>query len=439
MDLHTGPPPGLPRPKTSPPPPHSSSPHSPPSSHPVMASPAPQRPTSSSWASSLAAGLFPAAPLFPQPPPQVPHGLLPSNAAVQTAVALHNNSQITDLGSGLSVPVLSDPWHRAHARVCAHASVPCAACSVSLLCCTCRALRFTPGPPPVSPSAPAAVPRSFSASPGTFRSNVGNGSPPPDFDSYDYEHNDDDAYARALAECDTCDNISCPRGTDEPATYSITVEQFDEGSEETYDRIFRACSACNRSCKKSFMGHNIKSRSFDNSTRETFTKREKLDTAITKGDGGRTARRAAPVPGSAAYAHEHPADEPMPSHTPPVRASSVPPPTPTVSAGTSLEIVNKLQYALRTLNARPPTPAAFVATICVKHDADCLHHVSSCPIVRPGRRPAPHMHKMQAHRFYAIAPVPGPARRFYGGAGSDPATSNPTSSPEPDIWTPSPR
>ena len=182
----------------------------------------------------------------------MPHGLLPSDAAVQPAVELHNNNQIVDLGTGLPLPVASDPWHCAHVRVCGHALTPCAACSVALSCCTCRALRFTPGPPPVSPSGSTApLQRTRSASPILFRSDIGNGTPPPDFDSYNNDH-DDDAYIRALAESDTCDNSSCPRGANEPATYTITVEQFDEGLEETYNRNFRACSACNRSCKKTF-------------------------------------------------------------------------------------------------------------------------------------------------------------------------------------------
>ena len=160
MDLNAGPPPGLSRPKTSPPPPHTSFFNPPLSTPPFVASPIPQRAASTSWASSLAGGLFPATfPSFP-PPPQVPHGLLPSNAAAQSAGRLHNNSQITDLGSGLPAPASSDPWHRAHMRVCAHAIDPCAACSVALFCCICRALRFTPGPPPVSPSMPVDVPRS---------------------------------------------------------------------------------------------------------------------------------------------------------------------------------------------------------------------------------------------------------------------------------------
>ena len=121
MDLNTGPPPGPPRPKTSSPPSHSNvSPpfHCPPT---IVASLTLQRATTTSWASSLAAGLFPAAPPSFPAPPQVPHGLQPSNVAVQPAVGLHNNRQITDLGSGLLVPAPSDPWHCAHTRVCVHA------------------------------------------------------------------------------------------------------------------------------------------------------------------------------------------------------------------------------------------------------------------------------------------------------------------------------
>ena len=221
MDLLTGPPPGLSRPKTSPPPPSITSLPVPPApSHSNVASPIPRWATAIPWASSLAAGLFPATfPSFPVPP-QVPHGLLPADAAVQPAVHLHNNSLIFNLGAGLPAPTPSDPWHRAHVRVCAHATIPCAACSVALVCCTCRALRFTPGPPPVSPLMPTPPPRlSPSVSPALFRSDVGNGTPPPGSDSYDNDY-DDDAYTRALAEADICDNFSCPRGADEPATYT---------------------------------------------------------------------------------------------------------------------------------------------------------------------------------------------------------------------------
>ncbi|KAF8637789.1 hypothetical protein AX14_010265 [Amanita brunnescens Koide BX004] len=322
MDLYTGLPPGLTRPKTSPPPSNSSSTNPPAPSYPNVASPVPRRATSVPWASSLVAGLFPATfPMFPAPP-QVPHGLLPSDAAVQPAGHLHNNNQITDLGTGLPTPDVSDPWHRAHARVCAHAATPCAACSVALFCCTCRALRFTPGPPPVSPSGfigPSQQSRPIS--PALFRTDVGNGTPPHEFDSHEDGH-DDDAYTRALAESDTCDNSSCPRGADEPATYSITVEQFDEGSEETYECIFRACSACNRSCRKSFMGHRVKARVFDNSAREalatrvTHAHKRSVHAPNSQPRQSKSPLQSCtlnecsrnPVPGSAAYARQHPAD-----------------------------------------------------------------------------------------------------------------------------------
>ena len=239
--------------------------------------------------------------------------------------------------------------------------------------------------------------------------------PPPDSESFGNDY-DDDAYTRALAECDTCDNSSCPRGADEPATYTITVEHFDEGSEETYDRTFRVCSACNRSCKKSFMGHRIKTRTFDNSVREAFARQ--------------TAARAEP------------------------------------SGPQSYTPATTLQDALHTLCARPPTPAAFVATIRVRHDALCVHSVSSCPICSCGLlccsckrlfTPAVARHlacgqcKHVAHSCCqsdscckcrkpwlpsdAVIPPATPfAQHFRGGAGT-----GTLSSPEPDIWTPSPR
>ena len=147
-----------------------------------------------------------------------------------------------------------------------------------------------------------------------FRSDVGNGAPPPGFDTFDNDH-DDNAYIRALAESDTCDNSSCPRGFDEPATYTITVEAFDDGLEEFYDRNYRACAACNRACKKSFLGCRIKSRRFDNSVKDNRPRTEsseahELPTVKITGVNTtelHTARRAAPVPGSVAYAREHPA------------------------------------------------------------------------------------------------------------------------------------
>ena len=216
---------------------------------------------------------------------------------------------------------LADPWTRAHMRMCAHANDECAACSIALICCSCRALRYTPGLPPSSPAPP--IQRSRSASPILFR-DVGNGSPPPDADS-DYPLHDDDAYAKALAECDVCDNSSCPRGPDEPATYTITVEQFDEGSEEMYDRTFRACSACNRSCKRSFLGHRIKFRVFDNSTRKAF------DTINTK------------------------------SKLPP--PSSPPPAGPTSST---------------PVEARPLTPLEVFSAVARKHRIACDHLFTAC-------------------------------------------------------------
>ena len=482
MDLHSGPPPGLPRPRTSPPPSLpatlSSSPP-PPSPRPNVASPVPRRATAAPWASSLASGLFPSSfPVFPHSP-QVTCGLLPSNAAVQSTVRLYNNSdQITDLSTGSQALSLVDPWHRAHACVCAHALIPCAACSVALFCCTCRALRFTPGPPPASPltpghgisptlPSPAAPRRSWSSSPVLFR-NVGNGTPPPGFDSHCDDH-DDEAYAAALVEADTCDNPSCPRGAAEPATYSITVEQFDEGSEEAYDRIFRACSACNRSCRKSFMGHRIKSRTFDNSAREALANRTAHDTHSadpTGVDPPKTnpnpppTRRFGPIPGSAAYAREHPVDNaPVTQATPPLPANS------------SLPTVTKLQDALLTLSARPATPATFVATVRVKHDILCSHPVSSCPTCSHGLvccdckrlfMPAVARHLAcltckhvafsccdstsccNCGKFWMptdsilppVAFTQPLVNRFRGGAGSGTGTA---SSPEPDIWTPSPR
>ena len=228
MASFSGPPPGLERPKTSkssPKPPSTLSPRVSPA--PPIVSPNPRRPQGVSWASSLAAGLFP--PSFELPfPPQVPQGLLPFDEAVhpvgrlpqppqvltdnKTVTAFTDNILITDLASSLTVPLLTDPWHRAHARNCTHATAACAACSISLTCCSCRSLRFTPGPAPVSPVAPSTR-RSRSASPALFRTDVGNGTPPPGFDSHVDEY-DDDAYTRALADSDTCDNSSCPNGPD---------------------------------------------------------------------------------------------------------------------------------------------------------------------------------------------------------------------------------
>ena len=231
---------------------------------------------------------------------------------------LLNNPAITDLAV-FPAPLDSDPWHIAHARVCAHATQVCVACSAAFVCCSCRALRFTPGTAPVAPS-PTLLRRSRSSSPALFR-DVGNGPSPLGFNDSCPQY-DDDAYTRALAECDTCDNSSCPRGTDEPATYSITVDIFDEGNEETYERIFRACGACNRSCKKSFMGYRIKSRTFDNSTREAIAKcRQSPPTAAHTPVGKpelaqsleAASHRVGPIPGSIPYEAIHcdPGNPPM--------------------------------------------------------------------------------------------------------------------------------
>ena len=269
MASSSGPPPGLTRPKT----PNESlqTPFPNPPLNPSIMSPTPRRAVSASWASSLAAGLFP--PTFQLPTSfNAPQGTQPVEAVPSAdrlcQPPLMDNTLITNLAVFLA-PLPSDPWHIAHLRACAHASTACAACSVAFVCCSCRALRFTPGTAPIASPPPSH--RSRSASPSLFRRDVGNGTPPPGFDLHSDDY-DDDAYTLALAEADTCDNSSCPRGTNEPATYSITVEQFDEGSEETYDRIFHACSACNQSCRKSFMGHRIKSRTFDNSVKDAASK-----------------------------------------------------------------------------------------------------------------------------------------------------------------------
>ena len=280
-------PPGPTRPKTS----HSSSGSKPPH----VFSPAPSRPHTS-WFQLLASP-SPSPLSFATPAPVAvlessypqPHAALVQTTYQSTCCSpsafignitqtanvpgslINNDTIISNIATNESQPLmvnLADPWTRAHVRMCAHANDKCAACSISLICCSCRALRYTPGPPPVSPAPP--IHRSRSASPILFR-NVGNGSPPPDVGD-NYPPYDDNAYTKALVECDTCNNSSCPRGPDRPATYTITVEQFDEGSEEMFNRTFRACSACNRSCKKSFLGHRIKSCMLDNSAREAFGK-----------------------------------------------------------------------------------------------------------------------------------------------------------------------
>ena len=171
----SGPPPGLSRPKTSKDPLQSPQP-SPASSSLLfpIASPVPHRSQSASWASSLAAGLFPPAFNFPLPS-QTPQGIQPLSEAVHPAGCLPqplgtllDNTAITNLAV-FPAPSPSDPWHVAHLRVCAHASAACAACSVAFVCCSCRALRFTPGTAPIASRSPSVQPgllqRSRSASP----------------------------------------------------------------------------------------------------------------------------------------------------------------------------------------------------------------------------------------------------------------------------------
>ena len=450
MDPNIGPPPGLSRPKTHDPItslPLSAAPFSPRSSPlPSIASPNPQRAVTASWASSLSAGLFPPAPTVFPSIPVVPQGLLPSDGAVQSTDRLCDplidNNLVSNLTSVLPLPTSADPWHRAHIRACAHAAVACPACSISLTCCSCRSLRFTPGPPPSSPGT-FQHRRSRSASPALFRHDVGNGTPPPGFDSHSDGY-DDNAYAQALADADTCDNSSCPKGPDAPARYTITVEAFDEGSEEFYDRNYRACTACNRACKKSFLGSRIKSRQFDNSTRNN----NPADNNNNRQHGPTAATEVALIQ----------------SRTEPKLLTN----TIDADPATPLTTVRLLQGALQTLSGRPATPAAFVATVRVRHDALCLHSVTSCPACSRGLvccectrlfTPAVARHlactqcghvaftccassscckcgKLWLPTDTVLSPLPSAPLRFRGGAGSDTGIA---SSPEPDIWTPSPR
>ena len=253
------------------------------------------------------------------------------------SIQLHNNDLITDLSPAKSLaPNASDPWTRAHLRACAHASEDCAACSIAIVCCSCRSLRVTPGPPPTSPKP---VPhRSRSASPALFR-DLGNCPTPTNFDSCSITH-DDEAYARALAECDTCDNSNCPRGHDEPASWTIIVEQFDDGLEEFYDRSFRACTACNRSCKKTFMSHKIKSRQFDNSAKASL----------------------------ASYQ----------TH------ASAPDPTPVTLDDATLMLDTTPTCINEPTNSRPTTPLEVFSAVARAHRMSCSHDFSACPTCSRG-------------------------------------------------------
>ena len=232
------------------------------------------------------------------------------------------------------------------------------------------------------------------------------------------------------------------------------------------------------------MGHRIKSRVFDNSVREALGKeKHPADSTTTTGNGA-AAKNSLwnPIPGSAAYARQHPADTVATEDntaTAPGSASyayehpaapmaTVGPAHSRTASGSTVNdfvTITALQDALRVLNDRPPTPAAFVATVRVKHDAMCPHSVISCPACSLGLiccackalfAPAVARHLTcttckhtasscctsayccRCSKLWmpsdTIVPVRLPARRFFGGAGS-----RSTSSPEPDIWTPSPR
>ncbi|KAF8697070.1 hypothetical protein AX14_001476 [Amanita brunnescens Koide BX004] len=360
-------PPGLTRPKSSPPP------------QPKIFSPTPS-PAHKSWFSLLASPcpspvtFVPPAPAFTMPPTAVAAVPEPFASLQAQSHGLVDNTTLTNIAQ-TTTPVVScaDPWTRAHVRACAHAVDDCAACSIALICCSCRALRYTPGPPPSSPMVPHPPPpvqRSRSASPALFR-NVGNGPPPPGFDSCDdHLHHDDDAFSKALAECDTCDNSSCPRGYDAPATYTIIVEQFDEGSEEFYDRTFRACSACNRSCKKSFLGHRIKSRTFDNSTRNS------LDTSQRNPPASRTPPatiKALQFDNSSEtlLTRKDPAaQEFFPGHHIKVNTAAVPVELPAVPE--------------KPADSRPTTPFEVFATVARTHRISCNHAFSTCPTCSRG-------------------------------------------------------
>ena len=144
-------PPGLTRPKTPPSSPSNSS-----NSKPQQIfSPAPSQPPSS-WFNLLASPSLPLIPLLPS----VPTAFVESNPSIQPhAVHMQTMSQsrpqfpeyprsnlvsndafVSNIATDRSLPLAvdpTDPWTRAHARVCAHANDKCAACSISLVCCSC--------------------------------------------------------------------------------------------------------------------------------------------------------------------------------------------------------------------------------------------------------------------------------------------------------------
>ncbi|KAF8701182.1 hypothetical protein AX14_000553 [Amanita brunnescens Koide BX004] len=407
MALSSTGPPGPPRPK-NPTTPTSSLTLA--SSHLEVLSPVPMQPATS-WfqlLSSSSPGPIP----FTLPPaasanllPVQPHaGLAPTSFGVTfPRLPMVPNSTITTLAANPCLPSSNDPWTQAHVRVCAHASESCAACSIALVCCSCRALRFTPGSPLVSSAraSPALLTRrSRSASPALFRTDVGNGPPPSGFDAHADEH-DDDAYVQALLESDTCDNSSCPNGPDAAARYSIIVEAFDDGAEEFYNRTYRACASCNRSCKKSFLGNRIKSRIFDNSVKD----RSKVVTllACAPDSASRAPVPALPkntvftcpprhnnaVPGSASYALQHPlnvAPSPVLSEAM-VSAEATPlhhgfEATLATLHPDHASVLTLASSALPTL--RPSTPLEVFAVVSYAHRTACDHIFDKCPVCSRG-------------------------------------------------------
>ena len=223
------------------------------------------------------------------------------------------------------------------------------------------------------------------------------------------------------------------------------------------------------------MGHRVKMRAFDNSTKDA----NRVSPTSKAKMGASSTRRSGPIPGSAAYARNHPINNTSPA-LPPASASGPThphkPPSPgeadvpqrsglaTLQADAPPAAMSVLRDALLTLSTRPPTPAAFVATIRVKHDAVCFHPVSSCPACSRGLvccecghlyTPAVARHlacKQCEHIAFSCcesvscckcnklwlptdAVIPPSVMRFRGGASSNTGAS---SSPKPDIWTPSP-
>ncbi|KAF8673610.1 hypothetical protein AX14_005343, partial [Amanita brunnescens Koide BX004] len=204
----------------------------------------------------------------------------------------------------------------------------------------------------------------------------------------------------------------------------------------------------------------LASRRFDNSIRESSK-------ASNTPASSASSRRTGPIPGSASYAREHPVNATTAVEEPRLSSASTPAPlyacehpadapaspkpvlrcadslVKNSDSGAAQAIVNIsdtvpaatpalndithpgddinptataiiLQDALRILNTRPPTPAAFVATMRSTSCCECG--------------------KLWLPSDAVIPPTAPLAQRFRGGAGT-----GTLSSPEPDIWTPSPR